>query len=43
MKVLGITNGHDSAVSLVVDGKLLGSVATERVTRQKKDKYLCFW
>jgi carbamoyltransferase len=42
MKVLGITNGHDSAVSLVVDGKLLGSVATERVTRTKKDKYLCW-
>jgi len=40
MKILGLTSGHDSSACLVIDGQLISSVSTERISRIKKDKYL---
>jgi predicted NodU family carbamoyl transferase len=34
--VLGIHFGHDAAVAIVKDGKLVSSITNERVTRVKK-------
>lgn len=36
MIILGINNGHDGSACLVVDGRLVGAIATERVSRVKK-------
>jgi len=40
MKILGLTLGHDAAVSIVIDGKLVASISCERVYREKKTSYL---
>ena len=36
--ILGLQFGHDGSVCLVKDGKLESSIATERITRKKKDQ-----
>ena len=36
--ILGLQFGHDGSVCLVKDGKLEACVATERITRKKKDQ-----
>lgn len=36
MVILGLTLGHDSAVAIVKDGKLIASVSCERIYRDKK-------
>ena len=36
--ILGLQFGHDGSVCLVRDGKLEACVATERITRKKKDQ-----
>lgn len=36
MKILGTNIGHDGSAALVIDGKLVGAIGTERVMRQKK-------
>jgi len=36
MVILGLTLGHDSAVAIVKDGKLIASVSCERIYRVKK-------
>ena len=36
--ILGLQFGHDGSVCLVKDGKLEACVATERITRNKKDQ-----
>jgi len=41
MNILGITLGHDTSFSLVVDGSLEGIVETERYFRQKRYKLHC--
>jgi carbamoyltransferase len=38
MIVLGMNGGHDGSACLVKDGTLLGFIATERITRKKKDR-----
>jgi len=40
MVILGLTLGHDGAVSVVKDGKLAASVSCERVYREKKTSYI---
>ena len=35
--VLGINYGHDGSVCIVRNGKLEIAIATERITRRKKD------
>ena len=40
MVVLGLTLGHDAAVSLLKDGKIVSSIACERVYRVKKTSQL---
>lgn len=40
MVILGLTLGHDSAVALVKDGKLVASVSCERIYRVKKTSYI---
>ena len=40
MVVLGLTLGHDAAVSLLKDGKIISSIACERVYRLKKTSQL---
>ena len=35
--IIGINFGHDGSVCLVKDGKLISAIATERITRKKKD------
>ena len=35
--ILGVQFGHDGSVCIVKDGKLEVSIATERITRKKKD------
>ena len=42
MIVLGVHTGHDAALSIVKDGKLIGAVAIERFTKRKKDEYI-YW
>jgi carbamoyltransferase len=37
MVVLGMNFSHDGAIAVVKDGKLLSAIATERITRVKKD------
>jgi carbamoyltransferase len=37
MNVLGIHTGHDAALSLVKDGKLISAISMERFSRIKKD------
>jgi carbamoyltransferase len=36
--ILGVQFGHDGSVCIVKDGKLEVSIATERITRKKKDQ-----
>jgi carbamoyltransferase len=36
MIILGMNFSHDGAVALVKDGRLISSIATERITREKK-------
>ena len=36
MKILGLSIGHDASVALVIDGKLISAVSSERVLREKK-------
>ena len=40
MKILGLSIGHDAAVALVIDGKLVNSISSERILRVKKTNYL---
>tara|TARA_B100001057_G_scaffold500097_1_gene613467 strand:+ start:5734 stop:7578 length:1845 start_codon:yes stop_codon:yes gene_type:complete len=40
MNILGIHLGHDASIALVKDGKLVGTTATERYSRNKKDLYI---
>ena len=40
MVILGLTLGHDAAVSIVVDGKLVSSISCERIYREKKTSYI---
>ena len=40
MNILGIHLGHDASIALVKDGKLVGTTATERYSRKKKDLYI---
>ena len=35
--ILGLNFGHDGSVCLVKNGKLISAIATERITRKKKD------
>jgi carbamoyltransferase len=35
--ILGLNFGHDGSVCVVKDGKLVSAIATERITRKKKD------
>lgn len=37
MIILGLHMGHDAAMALIKDGKLVGTSSTERFTRKKKD------
>ena len=37
MNILGIHTGHDAALSLVQDGKLIAAISMERFSRVKKD------
>lgn len=37
MIIVGLHTGHDASISLVKDGKLIGSTATERYSKVKKD------
>ena len=41
MNVLGITLGHDTSLSLVCDGKVVGTMEAERYFRQKRYKLHC--
>ena len=36
MNILGINIGHDGSAALVIDGKLVGAIGTERIMREKK-------
>jgi predicted NodU family carbamoyl transferase len=36
MIILGINTHHDGSVSVVKDGRLLGAISTERITKNKK-------
>ena len=38
MIVLGLCFGHDGSVAVVRDGKLVSAIATERITRVKKNR-----
>jgi carbamoyltransferase len=38
MNILGLHYGHDASVSIIKDGKVLISIASEKVTRIKKDQ-----
>ena len=40
MNILGIHLGHDASIALIKDGKLVGTTATERYSRKKKDLYI---
>lgn len=40
MIVLGLNFHHDASASIVIDGKLEVAIASERITRKKKDKYI---
>lgn len=40
MVILGLTLGHDAAVSILKDGKVLASVSNERVYREKKTNHI---
>ena len=40
MIILGLHMGHDAAVALVKEGKLIGTSSIERFTRRKKDALL---
>ena len=40
MKILGLGIGHDASVALVIDGKLINAISSERIIRQKKTNYL---
>ena len=35
MKILGISAGHDSGASLVVNGELIAAINEERLSRKK--------
>lgn len=35
--ILGLNFGHDGSVCLIKDGKLISAIATERITRNKKE------
>lgn len=37
MNILGLHYGHDGAACIVKDGKLISAIASERITRNKKD------
>ena len=41
MRILGITLGHDTSFSLVVDGSVAGVVEAERYFRRKRYKLHC--
>ena len=38
INVLGLSFGHDGGACVVKDGKLLSAIATERLTRFKKER-----
>ena len=40
MIVLGLNFHHDASAAIVIDGKLEVAIASERITRVKKDKYI---
>lgn len=42
MVVLGIHGGHDASLSIVKNGRLVGAIALERLTKIKKDEYI-YW
>lgn len=37
MNILGIHTGHDAALSLISNGKLIAAISMERFSRIKKD------
>jgi len=40
MLIVGLHTGHDSAIALVEDGKLIATTSVERFSRTKKDSFL---
>lgn len=40
MVILGLTLGHDGAVSILKDGKLVTSISCERIYREKKTSFI---
>ena len=40
MKILGLSVGHDASACLVVDGKLISAISSERILREKKSHRL---
>jgi len=40
MKILGLSIGHDAAVALVIDGKVVNAISSERILREKKTNFL---
>lgn len=40
MNVVGLHVGHDAAIALIRDGKLVGTTSVERYSRIKKDMYI---
>lgn len=40
MKILGLSIGHDSSACLVIDGKLISAISSERIDRIKKSSSL---
>ena len=40
MVILGLTLGHDAAVSVLKDGKLVTSISCERIYREKKTSFI---
>ena len=40
MIILGLHLGHDAAIALVKDGKLVGTTAVERYSGVKKDMFI---
>jgi len=40
MLIVGLHLGHDAAIALVKDGRLVGTTSIERYTRVKKDMYM---
>jgi len=37
MKILGINFGHDSAVALIIDGRIVNAIEEEKISRVKQD------